>query len=153
MAVTVTRSAQWAMGHRLQRHDGLCRNVHGHNYEAEVTVERFGGMVVPYGNTAPDAGMVVDFAVLDRIIKAVVDEWDHAFMVEADDPLRVLLSGTIVNTKLVVIEGPPTAEVIATELAMRLHGPAWQLGLLVTRVRVHEGPKSVAEVTRGEGHA
>ena len=50
---------------------GLCArpNYHGHNYTCSVTVE---------GPVDPVTGMVVDLAVLDRVLEAeIVSRFDH----------------------------------------------------------------------------
>lgn len=145
---TVTREYAWAMGHRLQHHQGLCRHPHGHNYVAEVTV----GTESITRHGAPDDGMVLDFGELDKVLRKLIDPWDHAFMVETSDPfleaLRHFSSMTGELPKVVEVAWPPTAERIAQELLARL-GTVFPTTryLSVTKVRVHEGPRSVAEVT------
>jgi 6-pyruvoyltetrahydropterin/6-carboxytetrahydropterin synthase len=93
-------------GHRIRHHDGKCSRPHGHNYE--VTVELTG--------TLTDEGWIVDKgAVTD-----VIDEWDHMFLVEEDDPLIEAFEQSGDGDALVVLDHPPTAEVMAVVLEERL---------------------------------
>jgi 6-pyruvoyltetrahydropterin/6-carboxytetrahydropterin synthase len=75
------RRVRFAAAHRYRRPDwseeknvevfGLCArpNYHGHTYTCSVTVE---------GPVDPVTGMVVDLAVLDRVLEAeVVSRFDH----------------------------------------------------------------------------
>jgi 6-pyruvoyltetrahydropterin/6-carboxytetrahydropterin synthase len=34
----VSKEFQWAMAHMLDGHEGLCQNLHGHEYKLIVTV-------------------------------------------------------------------------------------------------------------------
>ena len=93
-------------GHRLLHHDGKCSRPHGHNYE--VTVEVSG--------TLSEEGWIVDKgAVTD-----VIDEWDHMFLVEAEDPLIEAFEASGDADSLVVLRYPPTAEVMAVMLEQRM---------------------------------
>jgi 6-pyruvoyltetrahydropterin/6-carboxytetrahydropterin synthase len=142
--IYVTREYSWSMGHRLQRHEGLCRNPHGHNYVAEVTV------VGPVrSDDGSESGMVVDFGALDAIVKPIIDAWDHAFMVEDSDPFKKHLGAfgdeCDVFPKIVVVPWAPTAEHIAARLFQLIYearpSEAWH----VCRVCVYETARSKAE--------
>ena len=54
-----------------------CESLHGHNYVVSVTV---------HGPIDPDTGFVVDFAVLKRILRPVIDRMDHRVMVPRLNP-------------------------------------------------------------------
>jgi 6-pyruvoyltetrahydropterin/6-carboxytetrahydropterin synthase len=100
------RPIRISTGHRLMHHDGKCSRPHGHNYE--LTVELTGELT--------DEGWVVDKgAVTDAI-----DEWDHRFLLEAGDPLIEAFDESGDGDAVVVLEHPPTAEVMATVLEDRL---------------------------------
>lgn len=142
MRVSVTREHGWPMGHRLQHHEGRCRYPHGHNYLARVTVQA--SSWPPPRGEGPE-GMVVDFAVLDQAIRAVTDPWDHSFMCERSDPLAVALA-EFAGERLVLVDGPPTAEHIAHWL-FALVQEALPYGV-VTEVQVFEGPRAAATVRR-----
>lgn len=67
---TVARRFHFDAAHRLPRHAGRCRNLHGHGYELEVFWK---------GPVDADSGMVVDFADVEREVDArVLAHLDHA---------------------------------------------------------------------------
>ncbi|QLG61169.1 6-pyruvoyl trahydropterin synthase family protein [Halorarum salinum] len=100
------RPIRISAGHRLLHHDGKCRRPHGHNYEIEV---RLRGELTGEGWIA-DKGDVTD----------VVREWDHRFLVEEGDPLIGAFEATGDGDALVVLDAPPTAEVMSVRLEDRL---------------------------------
>lgn len=130
------------MGHRLMRHLGRCQFPHGHTYAAAVTVE---GPLNDGGGSSH--GMVVDFRDLDSLVKAIIEKWDHAFMLEQDDPFVDALARFRENvnggTKVVVVPWTPTAE----NIARCLFDTVRATGRHCVKVRVDEGPRSWAEVT------
>lgn len=135
----VTRAVELDMGHRVPSHDGKCRNPHGHRYRLEVTVTG----PVRIGIDDPEDGMVIDFARLAAALNVVHDAFDHAFAVaEHDHQMRAALAQDP-SWKVVLIDGPPTAEVLAhvwgAELVLAL------APMRVVRVRVYETPKSWAD--------
>jgi len=93
-------------GHRILHHDGRCSRPHGHNYEITVAVE----------GTLTEEGWVVDKGAVTE----VVDEWDHRFILERGDPLIEGFEVSGDEGALVVIEHPPTAEVLSALLERRL---------------------------------
>ena len=100
------RPIRISAGHRLMHHDGKCSRPHGHNYE--VTVRLSGELT--------EEGWVVDKGK----ITGVIDEWDHRFLVEAGDPLVAAFEQSGDGDALVVLDHPPTAEVMAAVLESRL---------------------------------
>jgi 6-pyruvoyltetrahydropterin/6-carboxytetrahydropterin synthase len=61
----------FAAGHALRHYHGKCEKVHGHNYKVQATVE---------GETLNEAGLLVDFVELKRLLHSVVDRLDHEFL-------------------------------------------------------------------------
>lgn len=58
--------------HNLYGYEGKCKNLHGHTYKMEVTVE---------GEPSKVTGMVVDFGDVKRIINTnIVDVYDHQYL-------------------------------------------------------------------------
>lgn len=95
------------MGHRLQRHTGRCRFLHGHNYLITVTV---GGIPDPL------TGMIIDFSDLKRAVREYFDRWDHAMVLEFGDPVTDLFTRQgMLNTFMrhIEISAAPTAENLA----------------------------------------
>ena len=100
------RPIRISAGHRLMHHDGKCSRPHGHNYE--VTVRVTGELTAE--------GWVVD----KGDVTSVIDEWDHRFLLEQGDPLVDAFEESGDGDALVVLDHPPTAEVMAVVLESRL---------------------------------
>jgi 6-pyruvoyltetrahydropterin/6-carboxytetrahydropterin synthase len=58
-------------GHSLRNYHGKCENVHGHNYRVRVTIQ---------GPDVDENGLLVDFAVVKKLVRAVKDRLDHQFL-------------------------------------------------------------------------
>jgi 6-pyruvoyltetrahydropterin/6-carboxytetrahydropterin synthase len=93
-------------GHRILHHDGKCSRPHGHNYEISVEVT----------GTLTEEGWVVD----KGDITGIIDDWDHKFLVEDGDPLIEAFEVSGDGESLVVLDHPPTAEVMAVMLEDRM---------------------------------
>jgi 6-pyruvoyltetrahydropterin/6-carboxytetrahydropterin synthase len=93
-------------GHRILHHDGKCSRPHGHNYEITVSVT----------GELTEEGWVVD----KGDITSVISEWDHRFLLEEGDPLIDAFEQSGDGDALVVLNHPPTAEVMAALLEERL---------------------------------
>jgi len=100
------RPIRISAGHRIMHHEGKCSRPHGHNYE--ITVRVAGGLT--------DEGWVVD----KGDVTAAIDDWDHRFLVEDGDPLIEAFEASGDADALVVLDAPPTAEVMAVLLEQRL---------------------------------
>jgi len=61
----------FAAGHSLRNYRGKCEKVHGHNYKVRVTLE---------GETLNEAGLLVDFTELKRVLHSVIERLDHEFL-------------------------------------------------------------------------
>lgn len=93
-------------GHRLLHHEGKCSRPHGHNYEIAVTVT----------GTLREEGWVVDKGAVTDL----VEDWDHRFLLERGDPLIDAFEQSGDNDATVVLDHPPTAEVMGIVLENRL---------------------------------
>lgn len=103
MVTTITKSLEIDAGHRLLKHESKCRNVHGHRYRFDIEVT---------AAHLDEVGRVIDFGCIKEIIGGWLDEnWDHAFLAEAGDPIIKFL--TMNSQKLDVLLVPPTAENLA----------------------------------------
>ena len=100
------RPVRISAGHRLMHHDGKCSRPHGHNYEIDVRVR---------GRLTRE-GWVVDKGE----VTSVIDEWDHMFLVEDGDPLVDAFEASGDGDALVVLDHPPTAEVMGVLLEQKL---------------------------------
>lgn len=73
--------------HRQHRHEGHCRLIHGHNWSFEFT----------FGATKLDAnGFVIDFGSL-KWIKDMLAPFDHALVLNNDDPLLGYIRDTLIG--------------------------------------------------------
>lgn len=100
------RPIRLCAGHRIRHHEGRCSRPHGHNYEVRATIT----------GELTEEGWIVDKGV----VTDVIDEWDHRFLLEAGDPLVEAFEDAGDGDALVVLDYPPTAEVMSIELERRL---------------------------------
>ncbi len=61
----------FAAGHALRNYHGKCENVHGHNYRVQVTLE---------GAELDDAGLLVDFVHIKKLMREVIERLDHHYL-------------------------------------------------------------------------
>lgn len=59
--------------HCLRGYQGKCERLHGHRFEVEA---------VAAAAELDATGLALDFTILKRLLKAVIDELDHAFLNE-----------------------------------------------------------------------
>lgn len=137
MIVRIAKEFRWEMGHRLPFHNGLCRNLHGHSYRLHVVVD----------GSLDANGMVIDYFDLKRIVQPVVDELDHACIVDAGD--APLLDFYRANPlKHVVVPFTTTAEHLAQWLHQRIDERLKEeLGGARLTIRLQETETTYAEVT------
>lgn len=146
----ITRKLEFDAGHRIPDHASQCRHLHGHRYTLEVSLS---GHVVDAAGQAIN-GMVMDFAEVKAIAKAaVVDRWDHAFLVYRGDRLVADFLETLPGHKTVVLDVVPTAENLA-RLAFRILDPLYRdtygNQLRLERVRLYETPNCWADALRDD---
>tara|TARA_Y100001951_G_scaffold105192_1_gene120568 strand:+ start:1520 stop:1918 length:399 start_codon:yes stop_codon:yes gene_type:complete len=101
----ITKQFEFSMGHVLHNYAGKCHQLHGHNYQLEVTVE---------SSQLDSSGFVMDFSDLKAIVTPLIDaELDHHFWVYVKDPrARALVD---LGARSVAFE--PTAENIVNYFA------------------------------------
>lgn len=63
----------FAAAHALRNYYGKCENVHGHNYRVQVGME---------GAKLDETGLLFDFAVLKKQLRATSAYLDHQFLNE-----------------------------------------------------------------------
>lgn len=135
--IACSREIEWCAGHRVLGHLGKCKNLHGHAYVAEVTVQAL---------ALNELGMVIDFGILKSVYQTWIDEYfDHGFLFYYKDvEIRDLLLNT--GTKYFEMQTNPTAENIAEFLGTYrpLTSQVESVGLQVTSVVVHETRKCSA---------
>ena len=58
----------FAAAHYLRNYHGKCENPHGHNYRVKVYVS---------GTQLDEGGMLIDFSILKKHLKTVLETLDH----------------------------------------------------------------------------
>ena len=143
---TITRKLEFDAGHRIPDHRSQCRNLHGHRYVLEITLQ--GELVETEG--APDRGMVMDFADVKALaMEHLVNKWDHAFIVYARDEVVRSFLEKMADHKTVVLDRIPTVENLAAEAFQILSGvynDHYGVDLKLKRVRLYETPNCWADV-------
>ncbi|HJT52040.1 MAG TPA: 6-carboxytetrahydropterin synthase QueD [Nitrosospira sp.] len=146
----ITRRLEFDAGHRIPSHKSKCRHLHGHRYAIEITLS--GEIITEAG--ASEQGMVMDYSEVKRIAnKTIVDKWDHAFLVYAEDAQVLQFLQSLGDHKTVVLDTPPTAENLALT-AFRILDEAYQDSygnhLRLEQVRLFETPNCWADAMRAE---
>jgi 6-pyruvoyltetrahydropterin/6-carboxytetrahydropterin synthase len=109
----------FAAAHALRHYRGKCEKVHGHNYKVQVTVE---------GETLNEAGLLIDFVELKRLLHSVVERLDHEFLNDVP-PFNEL---------------NPSAENMARYFHQELSRQISTRGVRVSRVQLWETDTSIA---------
>jgi len=137
----LTTSYVFDAAHRIAGHPGKCAWLHGHTYHLEVTVS---------SPTLNPLGMIMDFDDLrDAVRKAVLDLWDHATLLAADDPLGPAISAVQREApdRVVLLPGHPTAEVLTREAWTRIESQL-PVGIALERVAIRETPSCGSAISR-----
>ncbi|WP_263411261.1 6-carboxytetrahydropterin synthase QueD [Terriglobus tenax] len=64
----ITVEATFSSGHYLRNYHGKCENPHGHNYRVLVTLQ---------GEELDPSGLLLDFKLLKKVMRPVVEYLDH----------------------------------------------------------------------------
>jgi len=127
-AFTVERYHDICAGHRVHGHESKCAHLHGHNYrihfkcvamppKAQQNQRNFIGMQRKPTQQNFDGldqlGRVVDFSVVKATLCEWVEQnWDHKFLIWAQDPGRDALMA-LDPDGVVIVDFNPTAENMA----------------------------------------
>ncbi len=103
----LTVKGHFDAAHALAGYPGECRELHGHTWDVEVTVE---------GSELDEVGIVYDFKTLKEDLGAVLDDYDHGYLNEvapfdevnptAENLARVIFEslGSTVDSRVKVVE-------------------------------------------------
>ena len=130
----VAKEFKWEMGHRLPKHFGNCKNIHGHSYK----------MIVEFEGELNNDEMIIDFYDIDRIIKPLVEKLDHAFMVNNNDKEVIEFLEKIKSKKLVV-DFNSTVENICNFVLKEIKKFELPENILSVTVRIYETNEDYAE--------
>jgi len=141
----ITTRLEFDAGHRIPHHKSQCKNLHGHRYAIEITLS---GDII-HDDSASEDGMVMDFSDVKTIAKeAIVNVWDHAFLVYQHDSEVLNFLNTLENHKTVIFPTVPTAENMAQEafkiLKSKYHD-TYGNHLTLEKVRLYETPNNWAD--------
>jgi 6-pyruvoyltetrahydropterin/6-carboxytetrahydropterin synthase len=136
----IAKEYRWEMGHRLPFHKGLCRNIHGHSYKMSVEIT---------GNLNKN-GMIIDFFDLNKIVKPIIEKYDHAFLCWNNDK-RV--KDFLVRNKMkrVLVDYHSTVENICNDFIEKISGKLSRVKghkFEELTVKIFESPNAFAEKTR-----
>ncbi len=134
------RHFSFAGGHRLSKHEGLCKNIHGHNYDVWVTIK------------SPELNkndMVLDFGDLKGIVEPYLAQYDHCLIVNKKDIHWMQPLAEKMGFKTTIMDHDdrdPTAEVMAETFYKFLSDLFTRLfnNIGVDQVEVFENVKSSA---------
>jgi len=72
----ITKEFKLPIGHRLSCHAGDCANFHGHNIRVVIGLK---------SRVLNKNGMIMDFSDLKKIVKPILDKFDHALLLNETD--------------------------------------------------------------------
>lgn len=110
--VKVSCTFSFDSAHFLENYPGICANMHGHTYKLDVEAKGF----------VDDNGFVIDFLVLDKIVREnVIAPLDHK----------------IIND---VLDFNPTAENMVLWMFSKLNTPLKKYNCKLTKLTLWESP-------------
>jgi len=102
----VEKKAHFYAAHRNQDLDDKCKNLHGHSYFLTLIfdIPKVGSITILFGD-------------LDTVINGVVKgKYDHALLIDRNDPLFTTLQAHHPDFKLVVFDQPTSVENLCFQL-------------------------------------
>jgi 6-pyruvoyltetrahydropterin/6-carboxytetrahydropterin synthase len=137
--IRVTKRFTFEMAHALRCHDGQCANIHGHSYVLDITIS--GTPAITPGH--PKDGMVIDFADLKRMVKPIVDRYDHALFLHELECGSVDASNALFG-RVIFTSYQPTCENILLAIVDEL-APKLPADVKLSAARLQETATSWAE--------
>ena len=110
---------EFSAAHMLKGYDGLCSNLHGHNWTVQVFIQ---------AGQLDDIGIAADFTVIKRVLTEILSQFDHKYLNELPEFQGI----------------NPTSENIARIIFEKLAPAVAKPGIKLDRVRVCESPTSGA---------
>lgn len=144
--ITCSRIFHFDSAHRIEKHEGKCKMLHGHRYVLEVffvnkdTCEN--------SNNLDYLGRVIDFSV----VKEIINNWinsnlDHnVILAESDNVLGDSITKST-QQKIYYLTNQPTAENIALHLFnLIIPNLLKETTVKCCKVRIYETPNCFVEV-------
>lgn len=130
--------------HFLANYKGKCGNIHGHRWKVEIEVQ---SQTLVKGGQLD--GMVIDFGDLKRDIKAMVDYYDHALIIQKgtmrEETLHCICED---GFKVIQVNFRPTAENFAAFFFKTMKDKRYN----VKRATVYETPTNSAIYEESEAN-
>jgi len=107
MIYRVCKSFEIENGHMLSKHPGRCRLPHGHSRTVELVIA---------SDHLDDNDMVCDFKSLKLAVEEYLDQYDHALMINSNDPFLKTIPEQYTARLIVLDNEDPTTEVLARRI-------------------------------------
>lgn len=115
--IRVTKKFSFEMAHALMNYDGLCKNIHGHSYRMNVTIQ---GMPIE-DDESPKKGMVMDFGDLKKITnQVIVSKLDHTLVLNNRHSPQLIEQLRQNFDNILLVPYQPTTENLLADFAQRL---------------------------------
>ncbi len=127
-------------GHRLWKHEGKCKHLHGHRYDFRVWFT---------AEDLDDIGRVIDFnEVKNKVGGWLESNWDHGTILNEKDPITWLWKGEkelLYGQKFFLLPCNPSAENLASYLLKIANELMNGTNIKIPKVGVFETPNCYAE--------
>jgi 6-pyruvoyltetrahydropterin/6-carboxytetrahydropterin synthase len=130
----IAKEFHWEMGHRLPEHFGKCKNIHGHSYK----------MIVELEGDLNENGMIMDYYDLKKLVRPVVEELDHSFMVFEKD-VEIVRFLESVKSKKIIVGFQSTVENICKYILTEIKKQNMPSNVKKLKVRIFESVDDYAE--------
>ncbi|MCY1721243.1 6-carboxytetrahydropterin synthase QueD [Prolixibacteraceae bacterium Z1-6] len=139
--IRVTKKFHFEMAHALYNYDGLCKNIHGHTYNLEITL--LGEIRKEPGH--PKDGMVIDFGNLKKLVKSnIINVFDHSLVINPLFPKEQIESMKNATERLIILDFQPTSENMVVYFAEKLQ-QVLPSNVSLFSIRLYETATSYAE--------
>lgn len=139
--IRITKIFRFETAHALAGYDGLCRHIHGHSYELQVTIK---GEPIADHNS-PKMGMVMDFGDLKRLVRRlIVDRYDHALVLSEESRHLIPEHNADLFGKVLIVPWQPSSEGFLGDFARVLRAELPE-GVTLHHMLLRETPSSFAE--------
>ena len=136
--ISVTRSHEICIAHRLPNHPGKCYNLHGHNIKVVFTIT---------GKVDHDQGVILDFGDIKKILVEWLEtEWDHKTLIYSCDPILDLLERVLPKDNVIRTAWIPTSENMASYLLNEIGPVELPSNAKLVQVEIYETSKCKATI-------
>lgn len=134
----LTRKYHFYAAHRNQELCDKCFSPHGHAYDVRVTFD-----------LVKATSITVLFSEIDKLVKPIIEEYDHCFLIDINDPLYAYLLKfpEADRFKFNVFQGPTSVENLVEKLYFEIRE---RTGLNVVAVEVDETKSSTIRFTTAD---